>query len=202
MIDPDKYLEQHAKKFEAFYNTGVLVPSKHHRMLGNIKEYAKQAGIQPMDVARPFSETCDYELELSFVLHCIREEYDQINGLYYTGDMDPPIMDRHKVFAGTILRHFRKVKLLNQNLFFGMQHSGFDFSGYHTLCIPDLFTNIISLGDWHRRALSGLITERYLDGQQLILGKLAAPQDMLNVLGEDAVGIIKKHYVRIGLDGE
>lgn len=206
MLEPDytsdEYLSEHVKKFAEFYESGVLKPETHHRMLGNIEEYSKQAGIQPMDVAKPFSETCGTKLELDYVLYCIRQEQGTFNGIYYSDHMSPPIMDRHKVFAGTIMRHFRKVKVLSQNLFFSMQHDGFDFTKYHTLCIPDLMTNIATLGDWHRRSISGLVMDRYLDGQQLILGRLASVHSIESVLGFEVVVIIKEHYVKVTSNAE
>lgn len=197
-----EYLEEHIAKNKKLYASGVLKPVVHHRLVGNIEVHAKTAGVSPLDIAAPFSETCATNEELAYVVHCIKQEIGKINGLYYVGDMDPPIFDRHKIFAGTILRHFRTVKLISQNLFFDLKHESFDFGKFHTLCVPDLMHNIIQLGDWHKRAVGGLITDRYIDGQQLILGRLATPKDMENIFGSDIVGIIKNHYLRINQHGE
>lgn len=194
----NSWLEQHTARYPEWYAEQVLVPETHYRLVENAFEYAKDAGCRPLDIRNKLKAVCDTGIERTFVVELARHRgsVTDFSGLYYTGKMDPPILDRLRAITGALVRNFVPVKLLSQGRFFDMIVGGEDFDSYPVLIINDLFRDG-PVSEALRRSISSLIIDRYQLGWQTVFGRIDSLPVISEKYGEDVVDLIVNSFLKV-----
>jgi len=196
--DPVSLLGMHVEKHKLFYENGVLDPVVHHRLVENAPEYARIAGIRVADIYEPFSGVCNTNREKEFTSIIARNTSTKIAGMYYTEDMDPPIVDRMRVITGTMLRNFEPARLITQGRLFDLIMDNSELSDFRVICLPDLMHATTSISEGLRRSVSTMFVDRYIEGLQIVLGKIGPLKKIGERFGSDVLEIIDLHYIPVG----
>lgn len=197
MNEPLTLIEMHMVKHAGFYETGVLKPEPHYRLVENIDEYARDAGIRVGDICVPFKNCNPTDPERVYVELLVKTGAKTVEtlGMYYEKEMDPTIHDRSRVIAAAMLRYFIATKVINQRRFFDLIVEGEDFNDYTVLILPDIFRNIAGLSEGLRRSTSSILMERYSEGKHTIVGRITSMKEVANKFGDDVSGMIEQHFM-------
>jgi hypothetical protein len=94
------------------YETGMLDPNVHHRLVADIERYARAARITPEWIWRPITDVCSAE-ETAWARQFRFHQGEGRSGLIYVGrDPCPQIEDRLAAIAGALIRNFIDARVL------------------------------------------------------------------------------------------
>ncbi len=197
MSEPLTLIDMHVAKFADYYANGVLVPSHHYRLVENIDNYARDAGIRVADIYAPFSAIKPTEVETDYVTHLCktRGKFVEALGMFYNQEMDPLVIDRLRGFAGALLRNHIATKFMTQRRFFDLIIENEDFDEYTVIVLPDIFRHTNGLSDGLCRSTGSVLMERYSEGKHTIVGRIPSWKAIGNKFGEDIVELINSNFM-------
>lgn len=150
------------------YESGVLSPSVHSRLVQNMEHFARRANINETHVLYKMSKFSCTKPEIDYVKSLKRQVADGNYGLVYLGKETKPVLTRMMAVAGACLRNFvdAKVVVMQELLKDLKAGSPPDVS---VLLIPNFFINRSEGGkiaEWDIPELLGLLYTRMAKGQQ------------------------------------
>jgi hypothetical protein len=151
------------------YESGVLVPSVHSRLVQNMEQFARKANISESHVLYKMSQFSCTKPEIEYVKSIKRQEAEGNYGLVYLGKETKPVLTRMMAVAGACLRNFVDAKVSTiQEVFLDLKN-GTPPDEVTVLLIPNFFMNRADGGkvaEWHIADLLGLLYTRMAKGKQ------------------------------------
>lgn len=153
------------------YNSGVLHPEVHGRLVANLEGFARRANILESMILHKMSAFACTPAEIEYVRGIRRQADAGSYGLVYVGKETKPVMTRMMGVAGACLRNFVEAKVITlQELLSDLKEgSPPDVS---VLLVPNFFVAKSEGGriaEWHIAELLGLLYARMAKGQQTFL---------------------------------
>lgn len=119
------------------YDSGVLDPAVHDRLVKDLGSYAEDAGVPPEMIWTSMKEYCDSE-EIEWVKGYQRVRYSLQPGFAYVGKMYPAVDLRMMAMAGAFVRNFVNARVMSlQNVLTHTRTGGIAAS---VLLIPNFYT--------------------------------------------------------------
>ncbi len=154
------------------FDSGVLDPSVHGRLLQNLDHFAQKANIQKHMITMKMSEFNCTKQEINYVKTIKRKSADGIYGLVYTGKEDgSSVITRMMAIAGACLRNFVDAKVMTIQELLSELKEGTP-PEVSVLLVPNFFISRAEGGkiaDWHIAELLGLLYSRMATGKQTLL---------------------------------
>ena len=154
-----------------FSDDSALREGVHDRMVKNMPNIARDAGIQPEWIATKMEGRCS-EAEIDWVRHFKRHASAHNAGLIYIGTpKNDPIEDRMALVAGTLTRNFILARVMTVNHVIEELQAG-NRPMMSCLLIPNFFIPKMEGGhqpDWRVQILYDLLLDRYIAGLQTVL---------------------------------
>ena len=158
---------------EAF-KTGVLKEEAHSRLVLNLTQYAKDAGIEPYWVWTPLADVCGEDEAEYLRRYYIHKEEHVISGLLYMRSAlgDFPDADKHMAaLAGGFVRNFIRARMMTLSTVLGLLEDGEDVTAT-VLLIPNFAMSKDEGGElpsWKSRLIYDLLLQRATKGQHTVL---------------------------------
>ncbi len=153
------------------YESGVLDPSVHGRLVANLEGYARRANImEPMILHKMSQFDCSKE-EIQYVKTLRSAAQKGLYGLVYHGKETKPVMTRMMAVAGACLRNFLDAKVMTIQELLADIKAG-EPPDATALLVPNFFIERAEGGriaDWHIAELLGVLYARMARGQQTFL---------------------------------
>ena len=154
------------------YATGVLNKEHHDRLVADLRNFARDAGIQPRWIWTPLADTCGPE-EVGYVRQFNRLRAEGVvQGLCFVGGgEEAPVGPRMAAIAGALVRNFVRARVLTVGTIIDQLDKG-DAPECSCLLIPNFFLPKAeggTLAAWRINALYDLLTKRGVSGQQTVI---------------------------------
>ncbi|MEY9560500.1 hypothetical protein [Sinorhizobium fredii] len=154
------------------YASGVLQEEHHSRLVADLENYARDAGIQPHWIWTPLPETVS-DAEVAYLKNFRRHAVDgQIAGIAYCGKpVGVAIEQRMAALAGCLVRNFVRARLMTVGQVLDHLAKG-TLPDLSCLLIPNFFLRQDEGGHiaaWQVQSLFDLLMARRVQGQQTIL---------------------------------
>lgn len=181
------------------YASGVLVPEHHERLVADLDNFARDAGIQPHWIHSPLPPTVSEEVR-DYLRNFKRHQAQGTTaGLCFTRKSHVTPDEGLAAIAGCLVRNFvrARVMTLGQVLEASATASLPDLS---CLLIPNFFypaTEAGTIATWQVSAILDLLTSRLVQGQQTII--YAHDLNLLDKeYGRALGGLIRQNYSIVG----
>ncbi len=181
------------------YASGILNREEHERLVANIVEYAKDAGIQPRWIWTAVADTCS-ETEIEYLRAFRRIKIaGTVQGLCYfrkTKDADPET--RMFAIAGCLVRNFCRARVMTLGVL--LDHIAKDGDVPATCLLVPNFA--LSKGEgghlapWQSQAIYDLLVQRASDRVQTILYATSAAA-ISDMYGLAARRTIETHFLKV-----
>lgn len=153
------------------YDSGVLDPTVHGRLVANLEQYARRANIQDAMILGKMSQfECTAE-EINYVRSIRRMSSEGSYGLVYLGRETKPVMTRMMAVAGACLRNFIDAKVMVIQDLLAQLKDG-NPPEATVLLVPNFFIARAEGGriaEWNVAELLGLLYARMAQGKQTFL---------------------------------
>jgi hypothetical protein len=161
-------VDNHMALYKKYYESGVLKREHHERMVEDLAEVCKIAGIPKYFTYTAFSDHCgDKEREW---LKTIRSPEDGQAGMVFTGSV-VNVEDRMMAIVGACLRNYLDARLVTVQEILKMEKAHKNFEP-PLICIPNFFLQKSSGGDiatWEVSTLLGWLHRRFAADLQTVL---------------------------------
>lgn len=154
------------------YAQGALVPDVHERLVADLDNFARDAGIQKHWIATPLGDgVSDWEREYikAFKRHCVE---GSVAGLCYTQKSALASVDQHfSLIAGCLVRNFVRARMMTLGEVLDHLH-GRSMPDLPCILIPNFFMSVSeggTIASWQVSALYDLLMSRQVQGQQTII---------------------------------
>ena len=153
------------------YATGLLHKEHHSRLVANLTNFAKDAGIQRHWVWTPIESFCSDE-EQTYVNTFKRHASYGVGGLCYVGMEGLEVRNRMSAITGKLVRNFIRARMMT----LGTVLDTIAQEGSVTatcLLIPNFFIAKDqggSIATWQVQTLFDMLMQRQADGQQTVIG--------------------------------
>jgi hypothetical protein len=185
----------HMSEVMQAYNTGVLSPEVHGRLVANLDCFARRANIMEQMVLHKMSEFSCTAIEIDYVKKIRRQPAMGNYGLIYTGKETKPVLTRMMAVAGACLRNFVEAKVVTlQELLSDMKEGSPPEAT--VLLVPNFFVAKSEGGkiaDWHIAELLGLLYARMAAGKQTFL-YVSDFQALQKTYGDPIAEHLKNHF--------
>lgn len=150
------------------YASNVLVPEVHNRLVMDIENVARAAGIPMHMIWTSATEFCEPE-ELDYTRHLPSKAADGLYGLVYVGTKhQKPVHMRMMALAGACVRNFINAKVMTlQDVLGALKKDAMPKPT--VLLIPNFFVGKEQSGvmpQWQLSAMLGLLLNRQSEGLQ------------------------------------
>ncbi len=182
------------------FETGVLVPEVHERLVANLEGFASDAGIAPHWIYKPLDPELP-ELELNYVRNFPKHRELGLAGMCLLKSVVPvgAAEDRMSALAGAFLRNFIRAKVMTLGSALDALASG-DTIDSTVLLIPNFCTGSAmetKLQEWHCRLLHDLMSERQTRGLQTVV-YASELKRVSSYMGQPIADLIDSHYAVVG----
>lgn len=188
----EKSKKEHVAKYAPYYESGVLDPEHHERLVMDLKSICDIAGIPDHFVFTKFSTYCGEE-EKEW-LRDIRHPEPNKAGLVYTGSIDS-INNRMMAIAGCCLRNFIDARVMTvQDVLLHEKQK--ELNRPKLVLVPNFFLAKSGGGNiatWEISALLGWLYHRYAKELQTVL-YVADMKLLANEYGQSFANHLKKHF--------
>ena len=182
------------------YASGVLQREHHDRLVADLDNFARDAGIQPRWIYEPLPKTVSAD-EIDYLRRFRRHiASGDVAGLCLTRKSGIKSIDQHmSALAGCLVRNFVRARVMTLGAV--LDHlAAKDMPDLTCLLVPNFFHSAAeggTIASWQVSALHDLLVARAAAGLQTILYA-----SDLNLLGKEyglaLKGLIDAHYVKIG----
>lgn len=177
------------------FDSGVLHPVVHSRLVKNIDQYARRANIQDSMILKRMSVFGCTKSEIDYTKTILKMADKNIYGMVYHGKETYPVMDRMMAVAGACLRNFVDAKVVTLQELLSDIKEGIP-PDVTVLLVPNFFINRADGGkiaEWHIAELLGLLYSRMAKGQQTFL--YVSDFDALRkTYGDPIANHLEKHF--------
>lgn len=153
------------------YDSGVLNPGVHSRLVQNLDQFARRANILDSMILNKMSTFACTKAEIDYMKSIKRMCDKGVYGMVYHGKETSPVTTRMMAVAGACLRNFVDAKVVTlQELLSDIKEG--NPPDVSVLLIPNFFINRADGGkiaEWHIAELLGLLYSRMTKGQQTFL---------------------------------
>ena len=179
------------------YETGVLDPAVHGRLLQNLGLYARRANIPETMILHKMSQFDCSSDEIDYVRAIKRQAAAGHYGLVYTGD-GSTVLTRMMGVAGACVRNFVDAKLMTIQELLAKIKEG-DVPDASVLLVPNFFIAKSEGGHiaaWNIAELLGVLFARMAKGQQTFL-YVSDFKALRMTYGEAIADHLENHFVKI-----
>ena len=170
MSKPNKEeLNDIPKPLRKYFESGLLRPEVHLRLVGDIQTIASAAGIPPISIYTPASDHCSQD-EIDWLVDYKHLEIGESGGLLYTGDCTD-VGVRLFTMAGALIRNFISPRFMTVQEVIEVYKKGGEVEAA-VLLIPNFYLGKKSGGDipsWQTSMLMGMLLSRYAKGKKTIM---------------------------------
>lgn len=153
------------------YDSKVLIPEVHSRLVQNLDQYARRANILDSMILNKMSNFACSKSEIEYMKAIKRMADKGVHGMVYHGKETAPVMTRMMAVAGACLRNFIDAKVVTlQELISDIKEG--NPPDVTVLLVPNFFITRADGGkiaEWHIAELLGLLYSRMTKGQQTFL---------------------------------
>ncbi len=154
------------------YAEGVLVPEHHARLVADLDNFAKDAGIQPKWIYSPLPDTFGPE-ERGYVRHFRKHAAEGTpSGMIYHGpNKGGEVEQRMSALAGCLVRNFIRARVMTLGSVIDALPNR-EMPELTCLLIPNFFVaqqDAGTIAPWQISALYDYLSQRFVAGQQTIL---------------------------------
>lgn len=160
-----EHLEDHVARNHHAYESGVLRPEVHYRLVEKIDEFASRAGIDPSWVWTPLSSVVGPD-EVAY-FRAFRKT--DARGLVYYGTFDPPVWRRMGALAGAFMRNFVSVRVVPMEGIVDETMDGEWAPDFDVLMVPDFCPDGLKANDARRRIAFAMLMDRMNRGRHTLL---------------------------------
>lgn len=195
----DEYLDMdaHIKKFEKWYESGILKPDHHARLVSDIERVAQTAKILPRFIANNMSECGCTEAEIDWLRDMKYHRENGHTGMVYLGGCGN-VADRMMAVAGACLRNYIDARMFTiQEVVDGLKDHSLPDS--RVMLVPNFFLMKTEGGDlpsWQTSSLLGWLYSRYSSGKYTVL-YVYSLNELASGYGVSFKDHIKQHYIPI-----
>ena len=183
------------------YSYGVLQPEHHERLVADLENYARDAGIQPHWIYTPLPDTIgkgEREYLKRFRQHMASQ--GDVAGLCYTARSGVKSVDQvFSALAGCLVRNFIRARVMTLGMVLEALASQ-SMPELSCLLIPNFFHPAADGGhiaSWQVSALYDMLVARQLNGQQTVI--YASDLHALgNEYGVPMKKLIDQHFIKVG----
>ena len=185
------------------YETGMLTKDRHDRLVANLENYAKDAGIQPHWVWTPMEgkATADEKQYLiDFRQHSMRGTR---SGLVYTGlNLDFDMTDHMSLVCGLLVRNFVRARVMTLgSVVAALQETS--LPDLTCLLIPNFLWSKEDGGDlprWQVNMVYDMLVDRHARGRQTIL-YVSRPTVLAKEYGLPMSQLVMNNYLAVPIAG-
>lgn len=152
------------------YETKVLDPDVHERLVANIDFYASEAGIPKRMLWTPIADVCN-EAEIDWLRRFRHLQAKGVAGLVLTGHLEPPPEVRMMAMVGALVRNFINARVMTAQELFRASQSG-DVPEHTAIAVPNFFVSDGENSDmpsWMVAELYSALVDRFKGGRMTIL---------------------------------
>ena len=182
------------------YSTGVLVKEHHERLVADLHNYARDAGIAPRWLWTPMAEECGLQ-EIEYAKQFKQYRLNgKVSGLVYirSAQDETPIEPRMSALTGVLVRNFIRARMMTLGTVLDLCASG-EPPDATCLLIPNFFLSKKeggTIASWQVSALYDLLVKRQLTGLQTVLC-VSSLKDMRNEYGLAFGSLIESNYIAV-----
>lgn len=154
------------------YALGALQPDHHDRLVADLENFARDAGIQPHWIATPLGEEVsqrEVEYLKAFKRHCVEGD---VAGLCYSSKAGLVSIDqRMSLLAGCLVRNFVRARVMTLGDVLDHLHAK-SMPDLQCILIPNFFLSAAeggTIASWQVSALYDFLVSRHVQGQQTII---------------------------------
>ncbi len=150
------------------YESGVLKPELHGRLVENIDAYAKDAFITVDWISSRLTDYCG-EPEIEWLRRFKFHHQEKCYGLCLTGDSST-VIDRMSAMAGGLLRNFIRARVMTLHTI--LSDDAPDLTGTTALLVPNFYLTKgggANIPQWKIGELQDLLMNRRLQGLMTIV---------------------------------
>lgn len=182
------------------YGSGALVPEVHDRLVADIDNFAKDAGIQKHWIATPLGDEVGPK-ELTYVKAFKRHLAEgDVSGLCYSGKAGITSIDqRMSLLAGCLVRNFVRARVMTLGDVLDHLHEK-SLPELPCILIPNFFVSASeggTIASWQVSALYDFLVGRQVQGLQTIIFA-SDPNLMGKEYGVAFSRLIGEHFIVIG----
>jgi hypothetical protein len=176
------------------YESGLLKKPEHDRLVANLANFARDAGVQRHWVWTPMEDFCGID-EQNYVSAFRRHSMHGVAGLCYVGLKTTDVANRMAAITGKLMRNFIRARVMTLGRVLDLIATE---GGVTATCllIPNFFIkrdNGGSIAVWQTQALLDLLIERRAEGKQTVIG-VESMSALGKEYGEHFVNIIDEAY--------
>jgi hypothetical protein len=179
------------------YASGKLVKGVHDRLVANIENYARDAGVETHWLWEPLADHCGPH-EVEWVKRFAFHRSERVHGLCLTRASDDPKVEAHMAaIAGVLVRNFVRARIMTLGTVLDAIAAG-SHPEATCLLIPNFFQSKEeggAIAPWQVFALHDLLVRRVTMGLQTVIyvSDMAALE---SEYGSDFVRLIDNNYAR------
>ena len=186
------------------YATNVLKREVHDRLVADIGNFARDAGIQPKHIWEPLTPKVSSG-ELTWVKRFRFHKDEGRSGLCLEGEsLDFSVEDRMAAMAGALVRNFIRARVFTLSQLFAEAESE-GTPKATCLFIPNFFNGkntgkaiVGSIASWRVSVLLDILMERHLSGLQTVL-YVESILDLEEAYGPPIAKHLKTHFTIVGV---
>lgn len=155
------------------YDSGLMDPAYHERLVADIQGVVQQAGISEPYVWTSMRKYCG-QAEINYIqnIKLWARQDDPVFGMVYVGKVEKaPVNDRMMSLAGACLRSYINAKVMNVQEVIAALKDGV-MPSPTVLLIPNFFlarSNAGRIAEWEVSSLIGLLYKRQQEAKQTVL---------------------------------
>ncbi len=182
------------------YASGVLEEKHHGRLVADLDNYARDAGIQPHWIYKPLAKTCGegvIEWTRRFRFHKLEGH----SGLAMIGGKNVDWSDCMSAIAGALVRNFIRARVITVSRLMDEIEGNEPPTNYTCLLIPNFYIGKKQGGhlpEWRASLLLDFLLERHTAGKQTVLS-VSNISNLSQEYGDGFTKLIQKNYQTLDL---